>query len=102
MSKGTLISISLVVVIALIFGSWLMWKMGVMKQEIALSNRYEAQFNVVETTLDTMRKTIMNQHKCTKEWAEKFIAVVSEQAKGRPGAVAAAGPDPESSLQQRV
>lgn len=85
MSKGTLVGISMVILLAITFGCWTMWKMNVVKGEIALNNRYEAQFNVVETTLDTMRKTIMNQHKCTKEWAEKFIQVVSQQAAGRSG-----------------
>ena len=66
----------------LIIGIWIA---GVFNTEIALSNRYDAQANVVETTLDTMRKTIMNQHNCTKEWADKFIAVVAQQASGRGG-----------------
>lgn len=61
------------------------WIAGVFNGEIALANRYDAQFNVVETTLDTMRKTIMNQHNCSKEWADKFIQVVALQASGRGG-----------------
>ena len=85
MSKGTVVVISIVVLLVLGFGCWTMWKMGVVKGEIALSNRYDAQFRVVETTLDTMRKTIKNIHTCTDEWADKFIAVVAEQVKGRPG-----------------
>lgn len=64
------------------------WIAGVFNGEIALANRYDAQFNVVETTLDTMRKTIMNQHNCSKEWADKFISVVALQASGRSGNVA--------------
>jgi len=64
-----------------------MWAVGIKNGEITLANRYDAQFNVVETTLDTMRKTIMNQHNCTKEWADKFIAVVVAQASGRAGMV---------------
>ena len=32
-----------------------------------------------------MRKTIMNQTKCTREWADKFIAVVAAQSQGRQG-----------------
>jgi hypothetical protein len=64
------------------------WYFGVVNGEISLGRRYDAQFNVVETALDTMRKTIMNQHTCTKEWADSFIAVVSKQAEGRSGAVA--------------
>lgn len=61
------------------------WIAGVFNGEIALANRYDAQANVVETALDTMRKTIMNQHNCTKEWADKFISVVTLQASGRGG-----------------
>lgn len=94
MSKTALVLVCLIIIVLLVLGSWVLWKMGVAKQEITLANRYEAQFNVVETTLDTMRKTIMNQHKCTKEWADKFIAVVAEQVKGRPGPVAAQGANP--------
>jgi len=85
MSKGTLVGISSVVLLAIVFGCWTMWKMNAVKGEIALSNRYEAQFNVVETTMDTMRKTIMNQHTCTKEWADNFVKVVAQQAAGRSG-----------------
>ena len=58
---------------------------GIFNTQIALSNRYDAQANVVETTLDTMRKTIINQHNCTKEWADNFIKVVMAQASGRGG-----------------
>ena len=97
MSKGTLVGISLVVMLALAFGCWTFWKMDVVKGEIVLANRYDAQFNVVETTLDTMRKTIMNQHKCTEEWAEKFIQVVTQQSAGRPGAFAKSDNPPAGS-----
>jgi len=91
MSKGTLIGISVVVLIAVIFGGWTVWKMGVVKGEIVLANRYDAQERVVETTMDTMRKAIKNIHTCTDEWADKFIASVSEQVKGRPGKVTSEG-----------
>jgi len=84
-SKGALVGIAVAVVVVLTLVCWTFWKMNVAKGEIALANRYEAQFNVVETTLDTMRKTIMNQHKCTKEWADNFIKVVAQQAAGRSG-----------------
>jgi hypothetical protein len=97
MKKGTLVAIAVAISVVLAFGCTTFWKMGVAKGEIGLANRYDAQFNVVETTLDTMRKTIMNQHKCTTEWADKFIAVVSEQGSGRPGAFAKAGNAPAGS-----
>jgi hypothetical protein len=85
MKKGTLVGIVAVVLVLIVGVSWQLWKMGVVKGEIVLSNRYDAQERVVETTLDTMRKSIKNIHKCTDEWADKFIATVAEQAKGRPG-----------------
>jgi len=85
MKKGTLIGIVVVVLLGITGVSWQLWKMNVVKGEISLSNRYDAQERVVETTLDSMRKKIKNIHKCTDEWADKFIATVAEQAKGRPG-----------------
>jgi len=96
MSKGSIVSLGIVGVIVLLLICIISWFIGVKNGEITLANRYEAQFNVVETTLDTMRKTIMNQTKCTREWAEKFIAVVMAQAAGRSGVVAGgaeAGPN---------
>jgi len=94
MSKGTLVGISIIAVLVIIVIVVAASIIGVINTEVKLANRYDAQFNVVETTLDTMRKTIMNQHKCTKEWADQFIAVVAEQVKGRPGPVAAKGANP--------
>ena len=91
MSKGTVVAIVAVVIVLIAGVSWQLWRMNVTKGEIVLNNRYDAQANVVETTLDTMRKTIMNQHTCTKEWADQFIAVVAKQAEGRPGKVTAEG-----------
>ena len=85
MSKNMVIGVVGAVIILMIVVCVGIWKMNVAKGEIALKNRYEAQFNVVETTLDMMRKTIKNQHKCTDEWADKFIMVVAKQAEGRSG-----------------
>lgn len=81
MSKGVLAGVG-VLVLAFMAVSWYF---GIYNGEVSLGRRYDAQFNVVETSLDTMRKTIMNQHQCTKEWADSFIAVVSKQAEGRTG-----------------
>jgi hypothetical protein len=75
--------LGIVLVIAIVFGSWLFWKMDVVKGEIGLAQRYEAQQNTVETSLFKMRSAIQNIHKCTTEWADKFIAVVAQQAAGR-------------------
>lgn len=90
MSKGKIVGLGIgaVVVLGILLAAF--GVVGIINTEIGLSNRFVAQFNVVETSLDTMRKTIMNQHNCTKEWADKFIAVVSEQAKGRTGMAAQA------------
>jgi hypothetical protein len=84
-NKKTLVVVGSVVTLAIFVAVVAIGCVGIINTEVKLANRYEAQFNVVETTLDNMRKTIMNQHKCTKEWADKFIAVVSKQAEGRSG-----------------
>jgi len=87
MSKGRLVGIGVSVVVVLAVLMTVFKVVGIYNTEIELGRRFDAQFNVVETSLDTMRKTIMNQHNCTKEWADKFIAVVAEQARGRTGMV---------------
>jgi len=77
-----------ILVVAFIAGfSWMTWRMDVSKGEIGLSARYEAQHNVVETTLFKMRTTVKNIHACTDEWADKFIKVVLAQAQGRSGSL---------------
>jgi hypothetical protein len=88
MSKGLIVGLSLAGLFLLTVIGIGCWYVGVKNTEVTLANRYDAQFNVVETTLDTMRKTIMNQTKCTREWADKFLAVVMAQASGRSGVVA--------------
>lgn len=75
-----------IMLVVVVFGLML-WKMDVAKGEIALATRYEAQMNVVETSLFKMRATIKNIYKCTDEWADKFIKVVAMQAQGRSGVV---------------
>lgn len=75
--------LGLVLMLAIGFGSWTVWKMNVLKGEIGLAQRYDAQHNTVETSLFKMRSAIQNIHKCTTEWADKFIAVVAQQAVGR-------------------
>ncbi len=97
MSKGTLVTLSIVVVLLVGALCFFMWTMGIKRTEVRLRTRFDAQFNVVETSLDNMRKTIMNQHKCTKEWADKFIAVVAEQSEGRPGSFAKSDSPPAGS-----
>lgn len=63
----------------------LIWIMNIFNTEISLDNRYDAQFNVVETQMDNMRKTLMNQHSVTESFAEDFIKVASVQSDGRKG-----------------
>lgn len=85
MSKGTIVALCSVGAILLLVIIGISWYFGIINGEVRLANRYDAQFNVRETSLDTMRKTLMNQFKVTQEYADKFIAVVSEQAEGRKG-----------------
>ena len=82
---------AVLVVVGVVFLGWTFWKMNVVKGEIGLAQRYEAQHNTVETSLFKMRTTIQNIHKCTTEWADKFIAVVAMQAAGRSGNGKASG-----------
>lgn len=77
--------ISMVVVGVVLLLGWVFWRMSVNKGEIELDARYEAQFNVVETKLFEMRSAVKNIHKCSDEWADKFIKVVAMQASGRGG-----------------
>lgn len=58
---------------------------NVMNTEVSLRKQFEAQQNVVETTMDKMRKVIMNENKVTKDWADKFIQSVAMQSEGRKG-----------------
>ena len=86
MNKVIVGSFLALIVIAVVFVvGVLFWQMDVKKGEIGLATRYEAQFNVVETSLFKMRAAIKNIHTCTDEWADKFIKVVAMQAQGRSG-----------------
>ena len=85
MNKNILIAIGAVVVVLVMVACLFIWRMNIQKTQIALNNRYEAQSNEMQTSLNTMRTTIVNQLKCTREFADKFIAVVAKQAEGRTG-----------------
>lgn len=50
-----------------------------------LRKRFVAQGQVVETTLDKMRKTLINRFKVTREFADTFIKVEATRAQGRTG-----------------
>lgn len=70
------------IILAVVIGIWVM---GIFNTEVELDNRYEAQFNVVETQMDNMRKTLLNQNGVTEEYADTFLEVVQSQAGGRSG-----------------
>lgn len=89
-SWGVLALVSVVVLAVVMAIGVMFWQMSVKKGEIGLATRYDAQFNVVETSLFKMRTAIKNIHACTDEWADKFIKVVAMQAQGRSGVVPAA------------
>jgi hypothetical protein len=61
------------------------WVMSIFNTEVQLRTRFEAQQNVVESTMDTMRKTLMNQYKVNKDFADTFIKCVAMAAEGRKG-----------------
>ena len=85
MSKSAIVKLSVVGVLVLFAIIGIFWAVGVYNTEVELANRFDAQFNEVETSLDTMRKTLMTQYKVTKEYADKFIQSVSMQSEGRKG-----------------
>ena len=85
MSRGLIAGLIVAGVVVLLAVVMISWYFSITNGEVRLANRYEAQFNVRETTLDTMRKVLMNQYTVTKEFADNFIAVVAMQSKGREG-----------------
>lgn len=85
MSKKTIVGLSIAGAFLLLVIIFIGWYFSVVNGEVRLANRYDAQFNVVETTLDTMRKTLMNQYKITKESADQVIRAVMAQTEGRKG-----------------
>jgi len=85
MNKTAWIIIGLVVIVAVYAVSIQLWKMGVNKDEISKANIYDAQSNVVETQMDNMINTIVNQFKVNKKFAKDFIAVAVAQSAGRKG-----------------
>lgn len=85
MKKGTIITLSVVGVFLVVIISIISWIFSTINTEIALRYQYEATQNQVETTLDKMRKSIMNEYKVTKDFADAFIQVVQAQSEGRKG-----------------
>ena len=81
--RNKMIGVIVIVVCALIGMVYLSWTTSVMNNEVRLSKRYEAQQNVVETSIFKMRSVIKNILNCKDDYADNFIAVVAEQSKGR-------------------
>lgn len=61
------------------------WVMGIFNGEVQLRTKFEAQQNLVESTMDTMRKTLMNQYQVSKDFADTFVKCVVAQSEGRKG-----------------
>lgn len=85
MKKGCLIG-------AVVFGVFFLFVIicigsyfSICNTEVSLRKQFEAQQNVVETTMDKMRKVVMNEGKLTREYADKFIQSVVAQSEGRKG-----------------
>lgn len=79
------ISLAVIGVLAsLIIAAWL-WTMGLNKQEINLSNRYDSQENVIETIYENMWKTISDKYKIKGEYADDFKDSLKELTRGRSG-----------------
>ena len=85
MNKPLIVAVSVVGLIVMFFVCFWFYGMGVKREYVGLKNRYEAQFNEVETTLDNMIKTIKNQAKVKDAFAKDFLAVVIAQSEGRKG-----------------
>ncbi len=85
MKKSTIIGMSVVGIIVIVLAMVGIYAVSINNTEIELHNRYDAQFNVVETTLDKMRKDLTNQFKVTKKFADDFIKVAQTQSEGRKG-----------------
>lgn len=71
--------------VLLLLGSLFFWVVSIYNGEVKLSNRYDAQYNIIETTLDNMRKDLINKFKVTRQFADDFIKVAASQSQGRQG-----------------
>lgn len=65
------------------------WSMGCDQTEIDMATFFEGQKNVVETSMDNMINTIVNQHQVNRQLAKDIItvsvAVAEAEASGRKG-----------------
>ena len=85
MSKGLIIGIGVAIVVAVYLICIAFWTMSVNKTEIDMATVLDGQTNVVETSMDNMINTIVNQFKVNKQFAKDFIAVAAAQSSGRAG-----------------
>lgn len=85
MSKALIIGGGVAIVLVMFGIASVFYVFGILNGEVSLRVRYEAQENVVESTMDNMRKTLMNQYSVSKEFAETFVKCVALQAEGRKG-----------------
>jgi hypothetical protein len=82
---GMMIGGSVVAIVVAFALVCLFWYMGISNTEQGLRIKYEAQTKVVETTMDNMKKTLINQFKVNSQFAETFIKCMATQAEGRKG-----------------
>lgn len=61
------------------------WVVGVKRQEIALSNKYEAKAQDVRLTHDNMWKTLKEQFGIQEQYKETFLSGLAAVAEGRKG-----------------
>ncbi len=76
------VGIGVVVLIAVICGFWVM---GIYNGEVELHNRYLAQQKAIETTHDTMWKTIKQKYKINDKYENAFKDGLKTLVVGRQG-----------------
>ena len=85
MKKSTIVTISAIAIAILIVLGVLLKIQGSKNTDNRLRKAVAAQEKVVETSLDKMRKTLINQYKVNQEFAENFIKAAATLAEGRKG-----------------
>jgi hypothetical protein len=85
MNKAIVIGIAILVMGMVFIASIAIWFFSMTNGEVRLRTKYEMQQKVVETSLDNMRKTLINQYNVSSEFAETFIKCVAMQSEGRKG-----------------
>lgn len=85
MNKAIVIGIAIFAMGMVCIVSMALWFFSMTNGEVRLRTKYEMQQKVVETSLDNMRKTLINQYNVSSEFAETFIKVATANASGRAG-----------------